>query len=377
VIDSAFALLLVLAVTVPGGLIANLVLEPARPLGFTLPFVNQRFFEVFAAWNSGWYWDIATHGYYFRADGQSSIAFFPLYPMLMRALAMPFGGGDGAVWIAGMVIALTSCAFALVTIHRFTEEIFGSRDIARRTVTCVVVFPWSLFLTRVYAESLFLLMSVLAISRAWDGRWWRAGIWGALATLARPNGILIGLPLALLAMRDRPSVGQLASRWIAMVLIPVALIGYSLYVYTLTGDPLSWMSAQEHWGYSLGHSPLQQLQRLVDAILRHGLYGYLLTSHVAPIELLQGASALVVLMLVPAVFRRLGMAMGAYVLVSLLVPLSGSALEGLGRYASVLFPVAILIGCMKSQRGYEAIVATCLVFHTILICFFVTWNPAY
>ena len=45
----------------------------------------MRFAETFAAWDSGWYFDIAQRGYYWSASGQSSLAFFPLYPMLMRA----------------------------------------------------------------------------------------------------------------------------------------------------------------------------------------------------------------------------------------------------------------------------------------------------
>ena len=375
--DSAFAMLVVLAASVPAGFLANLVLEPATQRGFSLPFTNDRFVEVFAAWDSGWYFDIAANGYYFNPDGQSSVAFFPLYPMLMRALAAPFGGGDGATWIAGIVISLTACALALVAIHQLTERIFGSRDIARRTVLYVVVFPWSLFLTRVYTESLFLLTSVLAISRAWDGRWWRAGLWGALTTLVRPNGILIGLPLALLALRGRPGVRELASRWIVLVPIPAAMIGYSAYVYTLSGDPLGWMSAQAQWEYSLGHPPWQQLQRVVADFLEHGPYGYFFISDAAAFELLQGVPVLIFRALTPAVFRRLGMAMGAYVLVSLLVPLSSNALEGLGRYASVLFPVFMLVGSMTSLRAHEAIVMVCLVFRTLLILFFVTWQPAY
>ena len=377
VIDSAFAILVVLAATVPAAFVANLVLEPARLPGFALPFASERFFEVFAAWDSGWYWDIATRGYYFRADGQSSVAFFPLYPMLMRGLAAPFGGGSAATWMAGIVISITSCLLALVVLHRLTEQIFGSREVARRTVMYVVVFPWSLFLLKVYTESLFLLVSVLAISRAWNGHWWKAGLWGALATLARPNGILVGLPLALLALRDRPDARQLASRWLVLAPMPAAMIGYSAYVHALSGDPLGWMSAQKFWGYSIGNPPWQQLQRLIAAVLEHGLYGYFLTSDIAPIEMIQGCTALIVLALTPAVFRRLGVAMGAYVLVSMLVPLSGNALEGLGRYASVLFPVFMIAGSMQSRRAYEATLVGCVVFHTLLASFFVTWQPAY
>lgn len=47
------------------------------------------------------------------------------------------------------------------------------------------------------------LVSVMAVAGAYRGRWWSAGIWGGLTALTRPNGILIGLPLFLMAVLDR------------------------------------------------------------------------------------------------------------------------------------------------------------------------------
>lgn len=357
--------------------LANLTFAPAMRRGFSMPFENAKFAEIFAAWDSGWYWDIATHGYYFRPDGPSSIAFFPLYPMLMRLAAAPFGGGDRATWIAGILVSLLAYVGALVALHRLAMRLSGSREAARRTVLLVVVFPWSLFMTRVYSESVFLLTSVLAISAAYDRRWWYAGVWGALATLTRPNGILIALPLVILAMSDRPGIRPLAMRAAALTPIPLAFAGFCAYVYALSGDALGWMAAQSHWGYSLGHPPWQQLQRVLGVFADAGAYDYFFTSKLAPVELLQATTALLFVVLTPVIFQRLGAAMGAYVLVSLLVPLSSNTLEGLGRYASVLFPAFIVVGSLTTQRAHEAMVMICLVFHTLLLCFFVTWQPIY
>jgi hypothetical protein len=377
VVDSLFAVMTVGLASSAAAFLANLIFEPAIPRGFALPFSNAKFVEIFAAWDSGWYWDIATRGYYFRPDAESSIAFFPLYPMLMRLAAAPFGGGDAATWIAGIVVALVADVCALVAIHRLAERIFGSREVARRTVLYIAVFPWSLFLTRVYSESVFLLTSVLAVSYACDRRWWQAGVWGALATLARPNGILIALPLILYAIADKPGIRQLARRATAFAPIPLAFAGFCAYVFLLTGDPLGWISAQSHWGYSLGHPPWQQLQRVIGAFVEHGAYGYFLMSDIASFELLQAATALIFLTLTPLIFRRLGAPMGAYVLVSLLVPLSSNALEGLGRYASVLFPAFMLVGSMTTARSHEALVMGSLVFRTLLLLLFVNWRPVY
>ena len=377
VLETLAAVVVIRAASLSAAFLANIIFAPAMPRGFALPFANAKFAEIFVAWDSGWYWDIATRGYYFRPDAQSSIAFFPLYPMLMRAVAAPFGGGAGATWIAGIAVSLVAYLLALAAIHQFTERVFGSRDIARRTVLFMAVFPWSVFHTRVYPESLFLLTSVLAIGRAWDGKWRQAGVWGALATLTRPNAILIAIPLVLLAAAGRPPLRTLVTRLIALAPVPAAFAGFSAYAYSLSGEPLGWMAAQSHWGYSLGHLPWQTLQQLIGDLIEHGPYGYFFISDAAPFELFHGIAALIFLGLTPLVFRRLGPAMGAYVLASLLLPLSSNALEGVGRYASVLFPVFMLAGSMTSPRQHEAIVRVSLVFQVLFACLFVTWHPIY
>lgn len=375
--DVMFAVAVTRAATFAIGLIANLLFPASQQRSFVMPFEHAKFAEIFAAWDSGWYFDIASRGYYFNPDGQSSVAFFPLYPLLMRALAWPFGGTEKAIWVAGVVISCTAFVLALLAVHRLTRRMFGDREIARRAVLYLAVFPFSIFFTRVYAESIFLLTSVLAVSRACDRRWWRAGAWGALATLARPNGILIAVPLAILALGGRPPARALAGRFGALLPIPAALAAYCAYVYGLSGDPLAWLSTQVQWGYSLGHPPWEQLLAMIARIEKYGAYDYFFVSRMAPFQLFHGVTALIFLALAPAIFTRLGVAMGAYVLVSLLIPLSGNALEGVGRYAAVLFPAFMLVASVKSWLLHETILIAAPLFLALFVCLFVTLHPIY
>jgi hypothetical protein len=297
--------------------------------------------------------------------------------MLMKAAGWMFGGSDKAYWIAGIAVSSAAFVAALLVLHRLTSRLFEDRQVARRAVLYLAVFPFSIFFTRVYAESVFLLTSVLAVSCAVEKRWWGAGIAGALATLARPNGILIGVPLLILALAGDRSIRALARRLIPLALVPLALAGYSAFVYTLSGDPLAWLRTEAHWGYSLGHPPLALLTSLLGRLLKYGFYDYFFLSSSSTYHLLHGTVALVFLALTPAVFKRVGAAMGAYVLISLLVPLSGNALEGIGRYASVLFPVFIVVAQVKSQRLHEVLLIVGSVARALMVSLFSTGQPIY
>jgi len=376
--DAVTAVLSVHVLTKGTAFLANLLFDPARPRPFPMPFESLRFAETFAAWDSGWYFDIAQRGYYWNENGQSSLAFFPLYPLLMRAVAWPFGGGDRALWIAGIALAYACLFLGLTVLHRLTETTVGGREAARRTVLYVAVFPFAYFFTQVYTESLFLLTSVSAVAAAVASRWGWAGIFGALAALTRPNGILIAVPLGLLALAGRPRPAELVRRLAALTLVPLGFAAFCGFAYRLSGDPLGWLRAQAQWGYSVGNQPWVELMRLLDGIERNGLYGYFFSDPLAAYYFLHGMVALTFIALAPSVFTRLGSALGAYVAFSLYVPLSGNALEGIGRYAATLFPVFMLLGSVvTSRRVHEAILVSGALVLSLLSALFATWHPVY
>lgn len=375
--DILFAVIVSRAASLSAAFLINILFPPERRRPFAMPFAAEKFAEIFAAWDSGWYFDIARRGYYYQPDGQSSVAFFPLYPLLMRIVAWPFGASDRALWLAGIVISYASFVGALFVLHSLTRQLTGSRETARRAVLYIAVFPFSFFFARVYTESLFLLVSLLAIAAALKSRWWMAGAFGALVALTRPNGVLIAVPLCCLALAGRPDFKTLVRRGVAVACVPVALAGYSFYVYGLAGHPLAWLGAQQHWQYSLWHPPWRQLVSLASLIEQHGPYDVFFSSQYAPYQIVHGTIAVLALAVTPLVFRRLGLAMGAYTLAGVLVPLSASDLQGIGRYTAVLFPLFIALGTLRSERFHEAVLVVSALFLAVFAGLFVTLHPIF
>ena len=180
-----------------------------------------------------------------------------------------------------------------------------------------------------------------------------------------------------MAVLDRPELPVLWRRLLALTLVPVGMGLYCLYCYDLTGDPLYWLQAQRHWDYSLGHLPWGRIVIVIEALVRDGVYALLNSTDVAPYQLVHGVVGVAGLALIPLVFKRLGPAMGAYVLVSLLVPLSGSELEGIGRYTMVLFPLFMAVATVESPRLRDAIVIVSALFLALFSGLFVTLHKVY
>ncbi|MEP6561883.1 MAG: hypothetical protein ABJD68_12530, partial [Nakamurella sp.] len=72
--------------------------------GPTLPYLDgPTWLDGWSEGDSGWYYGIATYGYFYNPGQQSSIAFFPSYPLAVRALGAVIGGD---YQIAGSLIGV-------------------------------------------------------------------------------------------------------------------------------------------------------------------------------------------------------------------------------------------------------------------------------
>ena len=149
-----------------------------------------------AHWDGVWYIRIASRGY---APFRDSAAFFPLYPILVRAGASL---ARGSYELAGIAISV-ACFMALCAVlYKLVAREFDQR-IALATIAFLSVFPTSFFFQAVYTESLLLLLVVLCFFFARRPYWPLAGLAGGLAVLTHVSGLVLLLPMALLYARER------------------------------------------------------------------------------------------------------------------------------------------------------------------------------
>jgi hypothetical protein len=343
---------------------------------FTVFGSTSPFWDAFARYDSGHYEGIAWSGYAPVAGGRSNIAFFPVYPLLIRLVGRLFGRQHANYYLSGIAVAWVCFVLAMVVLYHLAR-LDLSRPRAERAVLLTAIFPFSFFFGVAYSESTFLLFAVLAFYWFRTRRWIPGGLSGALATATRVPGILMLPALAWIAWREaqptrRDRIGAIA----ALVLAASGFGAYCFYIYQLTGNPLEWAATIRRWEYYPGGAPWMAGVRLVGRLITHP-YAYLTTDRMAPYDTLYGVAGILFILAIPFVWRRFGAGYGLFMALNLWLPLSSGVFEGVGRYCSVLFPCFIWLATIRSRFLSNALLVVFAVFYTLGLALFTTIHPLF
>jgi hypothetical protein len=296
--------------------------------------------RIFSHFDSGWYQGIS-HGYALPGSGPDWLkewAFFPLYPLAIRPVALLLAAvrTPGSIdALAGVLVSHAALLAAIVYAYRLARAELSPLA-ARRAVTYLLVFPASFFFSAVYPESLYLLCSVGAFYHARRRQWALAAVWCALALLTRPQGLFLLLPLALeyaAALRASRFAFRRAASGLWLGLPLVALGGYALFSHARTGYWLAFAtSASRAWGH--------RLTPPIYPLVRYLLAPDLGSATAFDFRAVNFVVAVLFLALVVVAWRRLPPAYGLWLLICVLFPLStnGHYFFSLARYVSTAFP---------------------------------------
>ena len=120
------------------------------------------------AWDAAYYRDIAQGGY--ASVSHAGLRFFPLLPLLARALAWPIGGRVGPVIL--ILVNVAALLYAAL-LHRLVVDETSDGDLARRTVWLALLAPPALCYVFGYAEAIFAVFAVVVFMAARRRRWAR------------------------------------------------------------------------------------------------------------------------------------------------------------------------------------------------------------
>jgi Mannosyltransferase (PIG-V) len=340
-----------------------------------------------ARWDTGWYLGIATEGYrYFagaRADYQQNIAFFPAFPMATRYLSVVLGRQP--LW-TGVGISIVSFYFALTYFLRLSRSLLKDEERATTAVALLAAYPFAVFFSAAYTEGLFLLTLIGAVYHFHKNQLLRAAFWGFLCGLSRPNGSLLSIVLAIMAVapmwdavRWRPILPP-PPGWRAIVQRITAagspgygMLAFSAFIYKLTGNPFMWTAQNAAWGRTY-RSLDSIVSDRVGFIANNGWYSYASTQ---TIDFFYLTSVLLALAAIWPVYRRFGLAFAMFIPITILPPMSAGGLLSMGRVTSILFPVFLWLGAAVPPRHRTAWLMTFALLQGFVAVMFFTWRPLY
>lgn len=359
--------------------VMNVVFPKYGPEQFASTFGPKRaFWDVFTRYDSGWFFQIARYGYHYTPDGRDNIAYFPVYPLLMRYVGRAIGPSPADVYFGGIVVSWIAFVLAMIGLYHLAA-LDLPRRLATRAVWLAAVFPFAFFYGVVYSEAVFLAATVAAFYCFRTRRWLVGGLCGAVATATRVNGILIWPALAWIVWRQLKDGSATRERLLAtlgLLLVGSGIAAYCVYVYELSGNPLEWSAALQRWGYYPGGGPWLPLARLVRTLATRPIV-YIATERMAPYDALNGLTALLFAAAVPFVWRRYGGGYGLYMAANLWLPLSSGQFEGLGRYCAVLFPMFIWLAGIRSRALFSGTLVMSAAMYALCMALFTNFYPLF
>ncbi|MBI2758849.1 MAG: hypothetical protein HYX49_09245 [Chloroflexi bacterium] len=323
--------------------------------------------DIFARWDSRWYFSIIKDGYQASADlktAYSNMAFFPLYPDLVKSLGwfgidMP----DGYYILAGLILSnLFFLASALLLYRLITGPLEFRHATAQRALGLLFVFPASFFFSSFYPESLFLFLALAGFTFALQEKWFLAGICMALAVLTKSQGVVLVFALGWLYMEKRnwnPRNIRPSLAWFALA--PLALSLHFYFLYLRSGHVLAVFDAMSAWGrgQNILNNPFQNLMRPSLDVFKIDLV----------LSILFLAGSLYLLWKWPI------KAYGVFALLMNLMPISTGLLVSVSRYLVIIFPVFILLGEKIRNRNWYDFARAGL--FAIQIIYFAGWVNYY
>jgi hypothetical protein len=289
-------------------------------------------------WDATWYRRIATLGY--GRAGRSSVRFFPLYPLLARAVTwLPGVGAGAALLIVSNIAALA--AFALI--HRLVLVETGEIETAWRSTWWLALFPAAFVLAMGYADSLLLVTSLAMFLALRTRHFAAAAVAGLLAGACRPVGVFLALPALIEAARGWREVPGRQWWWrvAAVVAAPVATLGYLTWSKVHDGSFLLPISAQVS-----SHNRGGIADPFVT--IAHDTVDLVHDQHLG--TALHAPWAIVFVVLAIVLFRRWPSSYGAYATLTLAVTLTAPNLTSFERYSLGCFPFALAAASLTQRR---------------------------
>ncbi len=332
-------------------LVTNLIGEASIRELRVVPETRWRYDQIstqnrWSRWDANWYLRIAENGYRYdpgNPEKTASVGFFPVYPLAIRALwwITPLDFAPAALWISRL--SLLGSLWLLVILARMRglpEALVFAPGVA------LLFFPTAYILGAIYAESLFLLLTLGAFILAERGHSKRAALLAFLAGATRIHGLVLAPALLLLALLRRRSGDRSLGVFLPAIAAVAGCASYGVYTWIQFGDPLLYLHHRKVWA----QEPRSPVGPLVGFL---GRFTPLFSGEYVPIRRFVQLACLTAGSVGAAIAARRRHGPDALLIVALFATnLVSGTLDGIERYLLFCFPLFLLLAERARTRVF-------------------------
>jgi hypothetical protein len=365
VADRDLGLFLAIRVSIWALVALTLLWAPLRDPDAIPPFraydaLTDLLFGTFAQWDSVWFIHVADFGY----DSRQITAFFPFYPLVVSALSFV----TQSTVVGGVLVSLAAGCAAVLLLKRVATPLLSAAA-QRDAILLLALFPVGYVFTAVYSDALFLALAAGSFLAAQRRQSLLAGVLGGLAVATRVMGLAL-VPALLVLLWPRRWTFRETARLVPVLLLPLALGCYALYLERHLGDGDAFLDAQTSAPWNRELSAFGPLAGLWEAASQawHGsieLALHLPRGQNAPegyhqLDVWASWNVVHFVLLVAAVlltwlaWKRLGAAFGAYSASVLVIAVSAPAefvpLASFPRFLLADFPALLALAGLLQER---------------------------
>ena len=324
--------------------------------GGLLQYLLHPNFWGFINFDGEHYFSIARDGYM-----PLTYFYFPLYPILIKILAIVFGGSFTAYAISGLLLSNLFLIIALVGIYKLGKLFYNEKS-AFFSILLLLAFPTAFFLGSFYNDSLFLALAVWSFYFAIKKNWLPAIILTALASATRVVGIALAAGVfveylfgelrlnQLLPLKER-TCKVVAKGLIVGVLSLSGLLIYMVYLQNQTGSALEFFNDVTIFGEQRSTAFImlpQVFYRYFFKILPSINYNYFPAVFTAYLEITSAIFAVIVITII--IFRSRA-SFTVYSILAFIIPALSGSFSSMPRYLLVIFPIFLMAGKYLSIKS--------------------------
>lgn len=324
------------------GVSSQVMMKPYNDTDYVWKYNESRFLDIWGVWDTGWYLSIVDRGYDRTPMSAENIgakkanyAFFPLYPMLMKGVSYI----TGDYFTAGIVVSNIALLVACYYLFKIVKLDHGEKT-SYHAIKYLLLFPTAFIFSGVFSEATFIAFLIAAFYYAKKQKWLYAGIAGFFLAMTRSLGVIAVLPLFYEYMKSKDfKIKHIKYDFLYLGMIPLGLLTFMVYVFSITGDYLAFYHIQGAWNRSF----LNPLVTLWNAMTSKDIYLLYLSW---PTVVLIG--------FLTVYYKKIGFSYWFLAMYSLFIPLL-SGIYSMPRFMLPIFPIYILLAILSKNEKFDQV----------------------